>query len=92
MRFDVDGAAWSWCFPRIAEPDGQVRRSQIRALVLRPAPHGMDLEAIPAQQDGSSQVVRLNPATAARLAEAGVPVFIHCSLVVDGPEAITEIV
>jgi hypothetical protein len=81
LRFDVDGVAWSWCFPETGGPDGQVQRSQIRILILRPGAHGLTAEAVVTQQAGGRQVATLSPGTAAELAVSGVPVFVHHSLV-----------
>jgi hypothetical protein len=79
LRFDVGGALWSWCFPGPAGADGGVPPSQIRAVVLRPGPHGLAAEAVLDQQAGH-QPAKLSPAAVAELALAEVPVLVHGSL------------
>jgi hypothetical protein len=81
LRFDVDGLAWSWCFPQPDAHDGRLVRSEVRVVVLRPGAHGLAAEAVIAEEDGSRQVAKLDCATAAELALSGMPVFVHHSLV-----------
>ena len=82
LRFNVGGMPWSWCFPGSDTRDDQddpVLPAQIRAVVLRPGPHGLAAEAVLNQQ-ADHQPAKLSPAAVAELALAEVPVLVHSSL------------
>ena len=80
LHFRVSGSAWSWCFPQADHPGRPVQRSQIRAIVIHPGPHGLDVDVIPGQRASSRQPDRLGPAAALQVTMMGVPAFIHRSL------------
>lgn len=79
LRFDVGGAAWSWCFP---EAPGSAGRDRIdaRMLILRPGPHSLVAEVFRRGEGGRWHMATTSLATAAELAVSGVPVFVHPTL------------
>ncbi len=79
LHFEAAGTTWSWCFPGTARAG--TRDPRVRALILRPGPHGLTAQAMTTgPAGGMPQSGWLDLTAAADMAVRGVPVFIHRAL------------
>ncbi len=78
LHFDVAGTWWSWCFPGPAQTRAPNPAAEV--VMFRPGPHGLIVRAVTDEPGGLIQPAAIDHAVAADLADSGVPVFIHRSL------------
>lgn len=81
LHFDVEGTAWSWCFPEAAEPYSRAAGPAAGNLVLRPGPYGLIAETVTSEAGEPPGSAGLDLAVAADLAMAATPVFVHRCLI-----------
>ncbi len=81
LHFDVEGTAWSWCFPPRADSDDPPVVPPESRLVLRPGPHGLRAQGVADQPGHALHVAEIGLAAAAGLALSAVPVYVHRFLI-----------
>ncbi len=81
LHFDVEGIAWSWCFPPRADGADPPAVPTVSRLIFRPGPHGLRAQSVTEQPGHASHVAETDLATAAGLALSAVPPYVHRLLI-----------
>jgi hypothetical protein len=81
LHFDVEGTAWSWCFPPRADSGDPAAVPPVSRLVLRAGPHGLRAQSVTDQPGHAPHIAEIDLAEAAGLALSAAPVYVHRFLI-----------